>query len=328
MERQPNHRSQRSEAFDGWESAAGHRIFPVDRTAARRGDGRRGATSGFDRRSWRRFRRDPTAVVGLVILAAIAGIALGANVISAYVTGFTPDENHLAAKLTPPFTDGYLLGADGNGRDILTRLAYGGRVTLVVATLATVGTLAIGVPVGLIAGYVGGATDATLMRLTDLVFSVPTLPLLILTTTLYPPSVAGLALILALVGWAGLARLVRAEALSLRRRPFVEAARVVGASPERIVARHILPNVAPLVVVNASLTLPELILIEVALSFLGLGVRPPDPSWGNMLGEAQGFYRQAPTNVLIPGGMIFLTALALYLVGTGLRDALDPRLGD
>ena len=264
----------------------------------------------------------------MAILAAITLITLAAGLISTYVTGFTPDENHLAAKLTPPFTDGYVLGADGNGRDILTRLAFGGRVTLLVATLATICTVTIGVPIGLIAGYVGGVTDATLMRLADIVFSIPTVPLLILISTIYAPNPVALALVLAVVGWAAVARLVRSETLSVRRRPYVEAARVVGARPGRIVGRHVFPNLTPLVVVYASLALPELILAEVALSFLGLGVRPPTPSWGNMLGEAEGVYRLAPTNVLIPGATIFVTALALYLVGTGLRDALDPRLGD
>lgn len=286
------------------------------------------ATPGFYRRSWRRFRRDRVALTALAVLVGVLGFVLAAGLISEYVTGFSYRENHLQDKLTPPFTDGYILGSDGNGRDILTRLAYGGRVTLLVAVLATVGTIAIGGTAGLVAGYVGGWVDAVLMRLVDVLLSVPSLALLILIATLYSPGSVGLALVLAVTGWSGVARLLRGEVLSLVRRDYVDAARVVGAPPVRILVRHILPNVTPLLVVYASLAVPELILVETALSFLGLGVKPPDPSWGNMLGEAEGSYRLAWTNVFVPGCAIFVTALALYLVGTGLRDALDPRLGD
>ena len=286
------------------------------------------ATPGFYRRSWRRFRRDRVAVVALVVLTAVVGFVLAAGLISEHVTGFSYRENHLQDKLKPPFTDGYILGSDGNGRDILTRLAYCGRVTLLVAILATAGTIAIGATVGLVAGYVGGLVDAVLMRLVDVLLSIPSLALLILIATLYSPGSVGLALVLGVTSWSGIARILRADVLSLVRRDYVEAARVVGAPPARILVRHILPNVMPLLVVFASLAVPEIILVETALSFLGLGVKPPEPSWGNMLGEAEGSYRLAPMNVFIPGCAIFVTALALYLVGSGLRDALDPRLGD
>ncbi len=293
----------------------------LDRTELRK-------TPGFWRRSWRRFRRNRVAVVSLGILAIIVLFVLSASLVSRYVTGFTPHENHLPDKLTPPLTNGYILGSDGNGRDILTRLAYGGRVSLRIAVLATLSTLAIGGTMGLISGYFGGLIDAVIMRSVDVVLSIPSLPLLILVATLYSPGPTGLALVLAIVSWPGIARIVRGEVLSLRGREYVEAARVVGATPARVLARHILPNVVPILVVYASLAVPVLILVEAGLSFLGLGVQVPTPSWGNMLDEAQRFYRTNWINVFIPGAMIYVTTLALYLVGSGLRDAFDPRLGD
>jgi peptide/nickel transport system permease protein len=285
------------------------------------------ATPGFYKRSWARFRRDPVAMTALCILGVIVLFVLAAPLISK-LTGFTPYENHLKAKLTPPFTDGYVLGADGNGRDILTRLAYGGQVSMMIALLSTIATMLIGGGVGLIAGYGGGMIDAFLMRLVDVLLSIPGLPLLILVASIWTPGPAGLAMVLAIVSWMGVARIVRGEVLRLRGVDYVDAARMIGASPVRIAMRHVLPNIAPLLVVFASLAIPDLILAETALSFLGFGVQVPTPSWGNMLGEAQRFFRTNPSNLLIPGAIIYVTSLCLFLVGTGLRDAFDPRLGD
>lgn len=285
------------------------------------------ATPGFYARSWARFRRDPVAMTALGVLAVIVVFVLAAPLISR-LTGFTPYENHLSDKLTPPLTNGYVLGSDGNGRDLLTRLAYGGQVSLTIAVLSTFATLLIGGGMGLLSGYAGGLVDATLMRLVDVLLSIPGLPLLILIATLFTPGPTGLALVLAAVSWMGIARVIRGEVLRLRTVEYVEAARLVGAPPVRIALRHVLPNVAPLLVVFASLAIPGLILAEAALSFLGIGVQVPTPSWGNMLGEAQRYFRTNASNILIPGTMIFVTSLALFLVGSGLRDAFDPRLGD
>jgi peptide/nickel transport system permease protein len=261
-------------------------------------------------------------------VALIVLFVLSAGLISRYVTGFNYEENHLATKLAGPGQHGYLLGSDGNGRDILTRLAYGGRVSLLVAVVATASTLVVGGLVGSVAGYFGGLTDSLLMRLVDVLLSIPSLALLILISSLYQPGYVALAVLIALVSWAGIARLIRGEVMTLRRRDYVESARVLGASHARIITRHILPNVAPTIVVWMSLVIPGFILTEAALSFLGLGVRIPTPSWGNMLEEAQQFYRQHWTNVFFPGFMIYITVLAINLVGNGLRDALDPRMGD
>ena len=285
------------------------------------------ATPGFYTRSARRFRKDRLAMIALAIFAVIVLFVLSAPLVSRW-TGFSPQENHLAAKLTPPLTDGYLLGADGNGRDLLTRLAYGGRVSLMIAFLSSITTLVLGGALGLISGFSGKWVDMVLMRLVDVLLSIPGLPLLILIATLYTPGPAGLAVVLAVIGWPGIARIIRGEVLSLRGREYVEAARLVGASPTRIMVRHLLPNVAPLIVVFASLAIPDLILAEAGLSFLGIGVQVPTPSWGNMLQEAARYFRTNASNVVIPGAMIYVTSLCLYLIGNGIRDAFDPRLGD
>jgi peptide/nickel transport system permease protein len=282
------------------------------------------SSRGLMRTAASRFRRDPVAMMALLIFLLIVIFSLSAGLISDW-TGFTPYENHLENKLSKPGENGYVLGADANGRDILTRLAYAGRVSITVAFLATASELLIGLTVGLIAGYLNKWVDSFLMRVVDVLLSIPTLPLLILVSTLYRPGTYTLAFLLALVFWPGDSRLIRGEALVVKNREFVHSARVAGASPFRIVTRHILPNVLPVMIVLASLTIPALILVETSLSFIGVGIQVPEPSWGNMLDEAQRFYRTDWTYVFFPGAMIFICALSLYLIGDGLRDAFDPR---
>jgi peptide/nickel transport system permease protein len=264
----------------------------------------------------------------LITISLIIVFCLSAGLISDHVTGMTYSENHLADKLTPPFTGNYILGADGNGRDVLTRLAYGGRVSLYVAGLATISILLIGGSVGAIAGYFGGFTDSVLMRAADILLSMPVLPLLILVSSFYSPGPSLLALFLAVFSWAGISRIVRGEVMSLRTRDYVDAARVLGSSNFRIIIRHIFPNVVPIIVVWTSLVIPGLILTEASLSYLGLGVMVPTPSWGNMLQDAKQFVRTSWTLVFIPGFAIYISVLSIYLVGNGLRDALDPRLNN
>ncbi|CAA9543835.1 MAG: Oligopeptide transport system permease protein OppC [uncultured Thermomicrobiales bacterium] len=281
--------------------------------------------AGFWTSAWRRFRRDRLAMVALALSVAIVLFAVFAPLVS-LLTGFTYQENHLAQKLTPVNTDGYVLGADGNGRDVLTRLAYGGRISLLFATLGAVSTLILGAILGAISGYFGRWIDTVIMRTVDVILSLPTLVVLILIGSFYDTTVWTLAIFVALVSWTGVARLVRGQVLTLRSRDFVEAARVIGANDRQIIGRHILPNVVPIVVVWLSLSVPGLILLETSLSYLGVGIRVPTPSWGNMLQEAQATFRQSWTLVFIPGFMVFLTALCLSLVGNGVRDAVDPRL--
>jgi ABC-type dipeptide/oligopeptide/nickel transport system permease subunit len=287
---------------------------------------RRGS-QGFWAQSWRRFRANRLSMVALVVTILIVAFALGASVVSE-ITGFTETENHLADKLSAPGENGYILGSDGNGRDVLTRLAYGGRVSLMIAGLSTVTILLIGGTLGSIAGFFGGFTDTLIMRTVDMLLSIPTLALLILISSLYRPSPFMLAIFVALLSWSGISRLVRGEVLRLRHNDFVDAARLMGGSNFRIIFRHIFPNVLPIIVVWASLVIPGLILLEATLSYLGVGVRVPTPSWGNMLQDSKQYVRTSWTLVFIPGFMIYITVLSIYLVGSGLRDALDPRLSE
>ena len=294
----------------------------------RLGDGRLMTNSaGFFRRAMHSFRRDRVAMCALVVVVLIALFAICAPLVS-HLTGFDPFENHLKFKLSKPGENGFILGSDANGRDILTRLAYGGRISMTVALLATLAELTIGLTVGLVAGYAGGWVDSTLMRIVDLLLSIPGLPLLILVTTLFEPGWVMLAFILAIVSWPGDSRLIRGEAMAIKHREYVDGARVVGVSPLGIIIKYVLPNVLPTMLVLASLTVPSLIIAETSLSFLGVGVQVPTPSWGNMLDDAYRFYRSNWTNVFIPGFIVFLISLALYLVGDGLRDAFDPRQTD
>ena len=283
------------------------------------------ASPSYLRRVGQRYRRNRVAFAALLVLGAIVAFVAAADLIAA-ATGHPYDEGGLRNTLLPPFSGGYLLGTDVNGRDILVRLAYGGRTSLVVAGVAALSTLGIGSVVGAVAGYFGGLLDAVLMRLVDVLLCLPGLSILILVSVLYQPGMYGLALLIAALGWTGVARLVRAEVWSLRHRDFVDAARVSGAGNGRIIARHILPNVVPTMIVWTSLAIPGIILSEAALSFLGFGVRIPTPSWGNMLEQAKDFYTESWTNVFIPGFAIYVTVLAVNLVGNGLRDAVDPRL--
>ncbi len=286
------------------------------------------STPGLYRRAWRRYRRNKIAMVALSVFVVIVLFVLTADMLSRYVTHVTYWKGNLRGQFLAPFSEGHILGTDSNGRDVLTRLAYGGRVSLLVAGLAVLTTLTIGSAVGAIAGYFGGFLDSFFMRLVDVLLAIPGLPLLILIFALYRPNAAGLAIVLGLLSWAGVARLIRGEVLSIRGRDYVDAARVIGASNGRIIWRHIFPNIVPIIVVWISLAIPSVILAEAALSYLGFGVQVPTPSWGNMLQGAKDYYTRSWTNVFIPGFMIYITVLAINLVGNGLRDALDPRLND
>jgi ABC-type dipeptide/oligopeptide/nickel transport system permease subunit len=285
------------------------------------------STPGFYSRAWRRLRRDKVAMIALVICISVVLFAVCAPIVSE-ITGHSYETGDLRANLVAPGEQGYILGTDANGRDILTRLAYGGRISLMVAWLSALVALAVGGTVGSIAGYYGGFIDSALMRFVDVIIAIPGITLLLLLSTLWSPGPVGLALVIAALGWTGIARLVRGEVLSLKSRDYVDAARVIGATNSRIIYRHIFPNVLSLVIVWISLAIPGLIIAEASLSYLGFGVRIPIPSWGNMLDEAKEFYRSSWTYVFLPGLAIYITALGFNLLGNGLRDALDPRLND
>jgi peptide/nickel transport system permease protein len=299
---------------------APERQSALDRSALR-------STPGFYLRAWRRFRKDRVAMAALVLAILILIFSFGAPIVS-QLTGYDYATGDLRKNLLAPGEQGHLLGTDANGRDILTRLAYGGRNSMMVAVLAVLSALFIGGTVGSVAGYYGGIIDTLLMRFVDIIISIPGITILLLLSVWFRPGPVGLAFVIAGLAWTGISRLVRGEVLSLKNRDYIDAARVIGASNSRIIVRHLFPNVISIIIVWMSLALPSLILYEATLSYLGFGVTIPTPSWGNMLDEAKEFYRSSWTYVFIPGFAIYLAALAFNLIGNGLRDALDPRLNE
>lgn len=272
-------------------------------------------------RVWRQFRRHRLALVGTVMLCTVVGLATLAPVISRH----DPNRVNLAEHKMPPSAR-HPLGTDGSGRDVLSRLLHAGRVSLSVGVVAVGVYVAIGTVLGSMAGYFGGWVDGFVMRLGDMVMSFPSLLVIITATSILGPSIYNIMLVIGLLGWPPIARIVRGQFLSLREREFVVAARAVGAGGVRIVGRHLLPNAVAPVIVAATYGAATAILIEAALSFLGLGVQPPQASWGNMLEGAQAIHilEGLPWLWLPPGIMITITILSLNFLGDGLRDALDP----
>lgn len=285
----------------------------------------------------RRFARHKGAVAGAVVLVLLAVACLAAPLIEALL-GVDATAVNILDTYAPP-SAAHPLGTDDLGRDVLVRLLYGGRVSLAVGLVGALTAAVIGTVVGVVAGYAGGRTDAALMRLTDGVIALPLLPLLIVLAAADPTKIglppdlarhpaldlARIALIIALVGWTTAARLARGATLAVKQREFVLAAVALGAGPARIMARHLLPNVISPVIVAATLSIGNVILLESALSFLGLGIQPPLPSWGNMLTNALETVWAAPALAFWPGFLILLTVVSVNMVGDGLQDALDPR---
>ena len=283
-------------------------------------------------RAWGRFRQNKLAIAGLVVIVLMLAMALGASLLAQFVTHTTLSAQSLFDKYAPPGTKAtrggftFFFGADELGRDIFTRIAYGAQVSLGIAFLATAVAVTLGTFVGAVAAYYGGWVDTVLMRFVDVMLSIPRLVLLILIGALFNVGPLQLALVIAALGWFTLSRIIRSEILSLRQREYVEAARVAGANDGRIIFRHILPNVTHLLIIAITGDIPIFILSEASLSFLGLGIRPPTPSWGNMLTNARDALTKSPSVAIFPGLFIALTVLAFILVGNALRDALDPRL--
>ncbi len=272
------------------------------------------------RRAWRRFIRFKPAIAGLAMIAFVALLAILSPVFAPY----DPYAIETTARGAPPSL-AHPFGIDEVGRDMLSRVIYGTRVAMIVGLSATGISLVIGVLVGAMAGYFGGFVDALLMRIVDALTAFPLLVLLIAMAAALGPSLRNVVLIIGVTVWGQYARVVRAEVLSLREREFVTAARTVGASDARIIVRHILPNVLGPIIVLASLSVAGIILLESALSFLGLGTQPPTPSWGSMLAAGRTYILTYPHIALFPGLAIVVTVLGFNLLGDGLRDALDPR---
>jgi peptide/nickel transport system permease protein len=256
----------------------------------------------------------------LVILIVLFG-ALAANVVAPY----SPNQLQRVGILTPPSPQ-YPLGTDAIGRDVLSRIIYGTRVSLAAGAVSVGVALSLGVLIGLLAGYNGGWIDDVLMRMIDALYSFPALLLALAISAILGPGLTNVMLAIGIVFTPAFARLVRGQALSVRERDFVMAARVTGARPWRIMSVHIWPNVTAPIVVQASLQVAAAIVIEAGLSYLGLGVQPPTPSWGAMLKEGYQYMEQAPWLAFAPGAAMFVTVLAFNLFGDGLRSALDPRL--
>jgi peptide/nickel transport system permease protein len=271
----------------------------------------------------RKFFKNKLAVVGAILLTIIIFAAVFAPVIAPY----PPEQQSLLDRLQPPSKD-HLLGTDKFGRDLFSRLLYGGRISLLVGFAAVAGSITIGTIVGAVAGYFGGRLDAFLMRLVDVLISIPAIFLLIAIITIFQPGVDKLILIFAALGWMGTSRLVRGEFLSLRSREFVLASRTIGTKHYKIIFSQILPNAIGPIIVAATLGVGGVILAESALSYLGLGIQPPTASWGNMLQDAQNFtiMKTAWWYPTFPGLMILITVLCFNFVGDGLRDALDPKM--
>ena len=271
---------------------------------------------------WLRLvRRDSVGVAAAAVLAAIVVVAVAAPLLAPH----SSTAQSLTDRLSPP-SAGHPFGTDGLGRDVLSRLMWGGRVSLAVGAGAAMLTVVIGAVVGSLSGFFGGAIDQAAMRVTDVVMSIPPVLLILLIVAIFEGGLALTIIAIGLVSWPGTARLLRGEFLRLRRLEYVEAARVTGVGPLGIIARHVLPNAAAPLIVQASLLTAESILIESGLSYLGLGVQPPTPSWGNMLFEGRRFFEVAWWISTWPGVAIFVTVLSLNLVGDLLRDLLDPRM--
>ncbi len=280
------------------------------------------AAEASGRRWWRRLFQRPPAVIGLAGVAVATIAAIFAPLLAPYSPVASSFQNVLAR----PFTAGHLLGTDELGRDVLSRLIYGSQPTLEVGVLATGLALVLGVPFGLVSGYYRGAADMLAMRITDVVLAFPFLLVAIGLAAIFGPSLRNVVLALGIASLPGFVRIARAEAMALREQDYVQAAIVTGVRDRVILFRHLLPNMAGPVLVQATLTVPGAILGSALLSYLGLGEQPPTAAWGNMLATAQEYLFNDPWLAVLPGLAIFFTTLCFNLLGDGLRDLFDPAL--
>jgi peptide/nickel transport system permease protein len=280
--------------------------------------------------TWRRFRKHKAALIGAIVLILMGLFAALGHVLYPVDPNAIDQVNWIGYPLAPG-VGGHILGTDENGRDLLARLIAGAQISLTVAISAVVMQVVIGSVLGALAGFYGGWVDFTLMRLTDVVLSIPLLPLLLVLTAIVSATSNKASLsfvvIIVLIGgltWPPMARLVRASFLSLREREFTEAARAIGGGDMRIIFRHLLPNAVAPIIVQATLSVANVILTESVLSFLGFGIQAPQASWGNILANAQSNITLAPFLAIFPGLCILITSLSINYLGDGLRDALDP----
>ena len=273
---------------------------------------------------WRGFAQHRLGMIGFAIVALTAAMAIFANHLP-----IRPPDQQFSFGLTPegmPLPPGgkFLLGTDNLGRDMLSRLVFGSRVSLEVGIFAIVIALGMGVFVGLLSGYAGGVVDTTLMRLTDIVMTIPSILLAIALVAVRGPSEKMVFVAIGFASWTGIARIIRGQVLQLKEKEFIEAARSIGCSPARIACRHVLPNLAPLIVVLGTLGVAGTILLDAGLSYLGLGVPPPAASWGKMIAEGQEYYLSAPWILLEPGIAAAIVVVGFNMLGQALQELLDP----
>lgn len=268
---------------------------------------------------WLQLQQHKLAMISMVVVGVMTVLCFAAPLIAPYEF----DAIDLGIVRQPPSL-AHLMGTDDLGRDLFTRVLYGGRISILIGILAAVFGTAIGTLVGAIGGYYGGRIDNVLMRITDIAYSIPVLPLLIILSSYTQATGTTMAVIIGLLSWMATARVVRADVLSIRQTLYVDAARGLGASNPRILWRHVLPNALGPIVVSATLAVGYAIIIESSLSFLGLGVQPPTPTWGNLLMDAQATMATKPWLTIFPGFAILLIVLSVNFIGDGLQDALDP----
>lgn len=305
------------------ERPAGERVPDLAQVADGRQKGE--ASASFSRLAWRRFRRHHLALPSAIVLATIVILVIAAPIVAPR----GPIALDVLHQFQPPSRD-FFFGTDVLGRDVFARVLYGGRVSLAVAAVAVAVTFVVGVTLGLVSGYYGGPIDMLIQRLVEIVIAIPGFILIIVTVSVFDSGMYVIMIVLGLIGWGGLCRFVRGQILSLREEDFVLAARCLGARNGRILSAHILPNVVPFVIVLLVLSMANYILLETSLSYLGLGVSQPTPSWGNLIAEANSIdnIEKRPWLWLPAGLAITFTVLSVNFLGDALRDALDPNLSN